>query len=129
MFTYEGGSGLYLLISVFFQVKEIITKSDIRYRKEYRENYYQIVVLISSIATIFLKIFAYFTLKEYCQMLDKRESFIRDNQHEEFLEDLQNVLLKGNTNDNNNQNINNSAIDMEKDIIQIYANQIQPKKK
>ena len=129
MFTYEGGSGLYLLISVFFQVKEIITKSDIRYKKEYRENYYQIVVLISSIATIFLKIFAYFTLKEYCQMLDKRENFIRDNQHEEFLEDLQNVLLKGNTNDNNNQSINNSAIDMEKDIIQIYANQIQPKKK
>ena len=83
MFTYEGGSGLYLLISVFFQVKEMITNNNNRYKKEYRDNNYQTIVLISSIATIFLKIFSYYNLKEYCKMVDKRETFIRNNQHEE----------------------------------------------
>ncbi len=131
MFTYEGGSGLYLLISIIFQLKEMIIKNDIRYKKEYREKNYQTIILISSIATIFLKIFAYVNLKEYCEKLDKRESFIRDNQHEEFLEDLQNVLLTENTNDNNidNKKLGNSAIDMEKDIIEIYSEHIQNIKK
>ena len=131
MFTYEGGSGLYLLISVFFQVKEMITNNNNRYKKEYRDNNYQTIVLISFIATIFLKIFSYYNLKEYCKMVDKRETFIRDNQHEEFLEDLQNVLLTENTNDNNidNKKLGNSAIDMEKDIIEIYSEHIQNIKK
>jgi len=124
MFTYEGGSGLYLLISVFFQVKEMITNNNNRYKKEYRDNNYQTIVLISSIATIFLKIFSYYNLKEYCKMVDKRETFIRDNQHEEFLEDLQNVLLNENSNNKNNK-LGNSAIDMEQDIIEIYAEHIQ----
>ena len=124
MFTYEGGSGLYLLISVFFQVKEMITNNNNRYKKEYRDNNYQTIVLISSIATIFLKIFSYYNLKEYCKMVDKRETFIRDNQHEEFLEDLQNVLLNENSNNKNNK-LGNSAIDMEKDIIEIYSEHIQ----
>lgn len=124
MFTYEGGSGLYLLISVFFQVKEMITNNNNRYKKEYRDNNYQTIVLISSIATIFLKIFSYYNLKEYCKIVDKRETFIRDNQHEEFLEDLQNVLLNENSNNKNNK-LGNSAIDMEQDIIEIYAEHIQ----
>ena len=124
MFTYEGGSGLYLLISVFFQVKEMITNNNNRYKKEYQDNNYQTIVLISSIATIFLKIFSYYNLKEYCKMVDKRETFIRDNQHEEFLEDLQNVLLNENSNNKNNK-LGNSAIDMEQDIIEIYAEHIQ----
>ena len=124
MFTYEGGSGLYLLISVFFQVKEMITNNNNRYKKEYLDNNYQTIVLISSIATIFLKIFSYYNLKEYCKMVDKRETFIRDNQHEEFLEDLQNVLLNENSNNKNNK-LGNSAIDMEQDIIEIYAEHIQ----
>ena len=124
MFTYEGGSGLYLLISVFFQLIEMITNNNNRYKKEYRDNNYQTIVLISSIATIFLKIFSYYNLKEYCKMVDKRETFIRDNQHEEFLEDLQNVLLNENSNNKNNK-LGNSAIDMEQDIIEIYAEHIQ----
>ena len=118
MYIYEIGSGIYLIISIFFQIKEIKTKNE-RYRKEYREKKFNYFVLGLSFGTIILKLFAYIYLKDYIEMIDKKECFIRDNLHEEFLEELEKNfeenILEVNYNDLN------SDAETENDIIDIYS--------
>jgi hypothetical protein len=74
------------------QLREIVSEESQTFILEYSDSQLDILIFTISLCTIFIKIFGYFNLKSYTQLLEKRECYILDNQHEQFLDDLENAV-------------------------------------
>ena len=100
----------YVIIILIVQLKEIVSEDSETFIDDYSDLQIDILIFAISLCTIFIKIIAYFNLKSYTQLLEKRECYILDNQHEQFLDDLENavsenlLITKNNTINYDNDN-------------------------
>jgi len=109
-FIYIFFASLYVIIILIVQLKEIVSEDSETFIDDYSDLQIDILIFAISLCTIFIKIIAYFNLKSYTQLLEKRECYILDNQHEQFLDDLENavsenlLITKNNTINYDNDN-------------------------
>ncbi len=115
-FIYIIIASIYVILILVVQLREIVSEESQTFIFDYSDSQVDILIFALSLCTIFLKIFAYFNLKSYTQLLEKRECYILDNQHEEFLDDLENAVSENMLLSKNNEiNIKNDK-EKESDI-------------
>ena len=131
MYIYIIISGLYLLVDVIIKLNQMMaSEEETIFIGEYSESKFDIIIFAISLSTIFIKLFAFYNLKEYIEILKKRENLILDNQHEKFLDELNKTFNNDGNNildvgkQNNKKNINNSLFDDNNDdILDLYVKQ------
>ena len=131
MYIYIIISGLYLLVDVIIKLNQMmVSEEETIFISEYSESKFDIIIFTISLSTIFIKLFAFYNLKEYIEILKKRENLILDNQHEKFLDELNKTFnnegsnILGINNQNNNNDIDNSLINNNNDdILCLYIKQ------
>ncbi len=131
MYIYIVSSGLYLVADIIFKfIQMLATEEETIFKYEYSDTKFDIFIFTISISTILIKLFAFYYLKAYIEVLKKRENLILDNQHEKFLDELnktfnnEEINILGIDSQNNNKNIDNSLLkDNNDDILILYAKQ------
>ena len=131
MYIYIISSVLYLLMDVIIQLIQMMNdEEETIFIKDYSDSKFDIIIFTLSLSTIFIKLFAFYNLKEYIEILKKRENLILDNQHEKFLDELNKTFnnegsnILGINNQNNNNDIDNSLINNNNDdILCLYIKQ------
>lgn len=131
MYIYIISSVLYLLMDVIIQLIQMMNdEEETIFIKDYSDSKFDIIIFTLSLSTIFIKLFAFYNLKEYIEILKKRENLILDNQHEKFLDELNKTFnnegsnILGINNQNNKNDIDNSLINNNNDdILCLYIKQ------
>ena len=131
MYIYIISSVLYLLMDVIIQLIQMMNdEEETVFIKDYSDSKFDIIIFTLSLSTIFIKLFAFYNLKEYIEILKKRENLILDNQHEKFLDELNKTFnnegsnILGINNQNNKNDIDNSLINNNNDdILCLYIKQ------
>ena len=131
MYIYIISSVLYLLMDVIIQLIQMMNDGEETvFIKDYSDSKFDIIIFTLSLSTIFIKLFAFYNLKEYIEILKKRENLILDNQHEKFLDELNKTFnnegsnILGINNQNNKNDIDNSLINNNNDdILCLYIKQ------
>jgi Trk-type K+ transport system membrane component len=99
----------FFLFSTTIQIIELIFPSD-KYKENYINDHINFVILTLTFLTIFLRIICIFFMKNYSEILGKKDDFYRGEQHDQFIQDLENKMDNSNTNwsmrKNNEQSIN-----------------------
>ena len=131
MYIYIVSSGLYLVADIIFKfIQMLATEEETIFKYEYSDTKFDIFIFTISISTILIKLFAFYYLKAYIEVLKKRENLILDNQHEKFLDELNKTFnnegsnILGINNQNNKNDIDNSLINNNNDdILCLYIKQ------
>ena len=110
-------ASIYVILILVVQLREIVSEESQTFIFDYSDSQIDILIFALSLCTIFIKIFAYFNLKSYTQLLEKRECYILDNQHEEFLDDLENAVSENILISKNNEIIFKNEKEKESDIV------------
>ena len=84
----------FFLFTFVIEIIDFIQPAEDKFKKEYLNDHINLIIMTLTILTILIRIICIFFMKSYSEILEKKDDFLRAEEQDKFIEDLEEKMEK-----------------------------------